>query len=320
MADSSDTTPSPLATGISPIFSTAGENNTSTEPGIAAASSSTNARPIQSTNGETTALAGAETLTSSALIDFATRSAATEATALTEFHLFPKLAPELREIILQVSSDTYKFAIPTGHNGERMIPIKTDIDYTKLGRAALSFSIPPNAEAIDSRCCDVYDLSLSVTSREARAAYLSSFTRCIHLKQGFVRFAANTLVYIPDMDYIVYGPYFEHMLLETAHTTKFLAAVDHLVLPYSVMMVYLAIGPHHRSERFTLAWMDFLMTFKSLTGHPTSREGIWQHMNAKTRLLLTERYEATSVRRLKDHKEKHVSLEAFPKLLCRGVS
>lgn len=74
-------------------------------------SSSNDTEPTQAAASETTLISGQVNVTE----------------ALKKFHLFPKLAPELRELI-------WKQALPRGHHGKHMVLLRLDMDYMKSGR------------------------------------------------------------------------------------------------------------------------------------------------------------------------------------------
>ncbi|CZR61722.1 uncharacterized protein PAC_11619 [Phialocephala subalpina] len=189
-------------------------------------------------------------------------------TDLTEFTLFPKLAPELRLMI-------FKFALPTGYDGERMIPLNLEHQYEYddsphpvLKSSGLDFTVEPGANQVHAQCHDVYDLSLSSTSRESREAYLSVFSRQLSLKVGMIHFSPGTTIYLAKLGCIMVDDNIAAVLASLTRPNSFTTAVDHLAGPRYTLGATLdpmLNGTIIRiRENFDL-WIGFLANFKSLT-------------------------------------------------------
>lgn len=179
-------------------------------------------------------------------------------TTLTEFHLFPKLAPELRQMI-------FKLALPTGHDGERIIPLDLDIGYEPglTGLARVKFDVERNANTEYRRCHDVYDVSLSATDHEARAVYLSHNSCSVALNKGLIRFSPETGVFVPSLGRVLLDRDLKSMLTNETRDLHLLQGVEVLVLQdFFLCQKMLSTLVYVRGQ--SDFWFEYLMRFKSV--------------------------------------------------------
>lgn len=149
-----------------------------------------------------------------------------EPTSLSEFHCFGKLPTELRLMI-------WEFALPTGGNGMRMIPIKLNPGhqfkvtiqnkYSGMRRdkqkipqywkesqpwlpdqdldhySGYGFRVMQNARSISELCCDILDIGVSAATSESRSVYLKAFTEKKFVEKGIIRHGPDTVFYIDGL-------------------------------------------------------------------------------------------------------------------------
>lgn len=154
-----------------------------------------------------------------------------------------------------------------------MIPVRVifDLGLHSKGITKLKFTIDRNSEVMHHRCHDIYDLSLSATSRESRSAYLSSFSRKISLDKGLIRFSPETAIYLCHFSIFVFEEDFESILKDQIHGLGLLQGVEHIVLDE---YLFLTDGIRQQMVRRNRPWaapeitglfFKFLLKFKKAT-------------------------------------------------------
>ncbi|CZR61721.1 uncharacterized protein PAC_11618 [Phialocephala subalpina] len=182
-------------------------------------------------------------------------------TAPTKFLLFPKLAPELRQMI-------FKFALPSG-DGQRIIPLDLEIFDNPKGDERSHLNIYPSGHyaAMGPIFYDSLKSSAATASWESREVYLSASFRNLTLDNGIIRFLPDIRVHICGI-----GSLFFHYPFVTAMTNftwdkRVLQQIDHLVVSKDVLLELTRYpnGIFSKRHKPKQAAVEFLASFKSLT-------------------------------------------------------
>ncbi|KAF8847133.1 hypothetical protein BDZ45DRAFT_351822 [Acephala macrosclerotiorum] len=175
----------------------------------------------------------------------------------------------------------FKFALPTGHSGQRMIPIRLQTRYEYdnspnpiLRNTGFYFTVEPGANRIHVQCRDVYGLSLSMTSRESREAYLPVFSRRLSLRVGVIHFSPDTIIYLAKLCHI----------LVNEDLKAILTAVDHLAGPSHAFQASFNQGLNSvsTSENLQLWWIKTSSTVSSIFWSSTTKFQATQRLHSSS--------------------------------------
>ncbi|KAF8847134.1 hypothetical protein BDZ45DRAFT_755232 [Acephala macrosclerotiorum] len=226
--------------------------------------------------------------------------------AVTKFHLFPKLAPELRELI-------WEHALPAGHHGNHMVLVRLDMDYIKRGMGAMKLTIDKDTNQLHSMVQSVFDLTLSATSRESRSVYLPVCSRTLSLEKGIIHFAPSTLFHIDNILSLFISREFERYSTDWEFVKGILHAIDNLAMPSNILLRLVSNAKDFTfyTEAPRKPWIEFLVSFKSLIVFETKSRCT---VMASKLYPTTEQKLAAVVRNLKEYRSKPGSLEPIPEV------